>query len=887
MTLGALEVAIIVATILAIYALFRLVERRRIEEIAAAVPRAEITLSSVSATIKKTREASRYMTQRLEKELASQLDAARKDLSSASTRIPRRLPADLRGRLEAATAHEVILRKRLSEFNTEHIQIELKRHEALLRIDHGLNDEQVEAVLRDDERNLVIAGAGAGKTRVLIARMEYLTKRVARVEPSRILAVSYTREAAGEIQERLKARGIDGTHASTLHALGRQIVAEARGYVPAVIDEEKLKDLIRRSIENAKSGKDLHFEKLYLRVLANYFRSHREDVPSQPPDQLYRTLNGERVRSLGERIIADHLFLNGIRYVHEDIARWAPRTQGKGPYRPDFYLVDHNAYIEHWGIDEDGEVPAWFNQTTEQYREKMVWARRVFEEKGYRLIETYDHQRKDGILEDSLQEELEDAGIVGNPIDLKTLSEQIREFKRIDADLAKMFGAFVTNARALQLSSADVPIRLIGHTPRVIAFGECATEILRRYEGLLSKDDAIDFSDMLYEAAEALESDKVGELFTFDQVLVDEFQDVSPDKARLIQALVNENTKLFAVGDDYQGIFAFSGGDIGYIVDFENHFGPATTTFLTTNYRSPELIVEAGKSVIAHNTRQIKKKLHAANKSEAEATIHIVAAALEELLAKVVELVVAELKRVDDPHEILLISRVNWPFDHLRPMLRRQRVPVDGPKGVRLQSAHKSKGTEAAVVIVLDASEDLYGFPPQVEDPDVLAPVRLGGEDPLAEERRLFYVALTRAMQRLHLVVRDGRRSRFIDEIEGVEADQIVKTDSLEAGQRVSGTLRVDRIYSLTPRQAETRMHQTGLLNNGRESVRFASWATNFPATVEAGRKYAFTNLLVTEYQGQPQFEIDGQTKVMETVDAMAGDEKAGSRPLRVRRVED
>lgn len=448
-----------------------------------------------------------------------------------------------------------------------------------------------------------------------------------------------------------------------------------------------------------------------------------------------------------------------------------------------------------------------------------------------------------------------------------------------------MFTAFITNARALRLSAADIPARLSGKSPRVIAFGKCAAELLRRYEGLLENEKAIDFSDMLYEAAEALETGDTGDEFHFDHVLVDEFQDVSPDKARLIGALAKNGAKLFAVGDDYQGIFAFSGGDIGYIVEFERHFGAATTTLLQTNYRSPELIVEAGKAVIAHNPRQIKKVLRAASKANADALLHEVDPNVDAILEKTAELIASEVKRVESLHDILVISRVNWPFDHLRVLLHRKRIRVDGSDGVRLQSAHKSKGTEAKVVIIMDASEDLYGFPPQVEDSDVLEPVRLGGEDPLAEERRLFYVAVTRTMERLHLIVREGRRSRFIDEIEGETEGKRIDTESLRTGERISGSLKVERLYQLTPRQSQTRMCQTGLLNTGRESIKFASWSRKNPIEVQAGKQYQFTDLLVTEYEGKPQFEIDGSTQAIETVAAKADESQQGTRPLRVRKV--
>lgn len=391
--------------------------RKKIERLAAEIPSARSTIESVATTLDGEHAASRYLVRSVESALRGRLDAiARAQFSPSSRRYAAKLPPGDKVQFDEALARHAQVGQLLAAYNEEYLTSERSAHHKLLRETHALNDEQIDAVLKDDSRNLVIAGAGAGKTRVLIARMEYLTKRKAAVRPHKILAVTYTRQAAAEIQERLATRGIKGTHASTLHSLGKRVVGVVRGYDPDVLDEGRLDQLIRDTVDAAKTGKDASFADLYLAVLATYFRSEREDVPEQPPDQLYRTLKGKRVKSFGERIIADHLFLHGIPYEHEEVARWAPRTRGKGPYKPDFHLVKHGTYIEHWGINEQGQVPAWFTWTREQYREKMEWARSIFAASEYRLIETYDYERRRGELENLLATRLKQAGIDGKPL---------------------------------------------------------------------------------------------------------------------------------------------------------------------------------------------------------------------------------------------------------------------------------------------------------------------------------------------------------------------------------------------------------------------------------------------------------------------------------------
>jgi DNA helicase-4 len=191
---------------------------------------------------------------------------------------------------------------------------------------------------------------------------------------------------------------------------------------------------------------------------------------------------------------------------------------------------------------------------------------------------------------------------------------------------------------------------------------------------------------------------------------------------------------------------------------------------LDVNYRSPALIVEAGAALIAHNKRQVLKQVVVFSRERGEGYVHEVPDDDTAIVNRTVSLVGQELRQCA-PDRILVLSRTNHLLEDVLEACRRDSIPVATPDrdvpGVRVLSAHKAKGLEADVVIVANASDHLFGFPSKVVNPDVLSPVRMSAGDAPAEERRLFYVAITRTMKRLHLIARQGLPSPYLAEIEG------------------------------------------------------------------------------------------------------------------------
>ncbi|MFQ5891097.1 MAG: UvrD-helicase domain-containing protein [Gemmatimonadota bacterium] len=778
----------------------------------------------------------------------------------------------------------------LDQHNDRYIQREIEKNAKLLLDELQLDEAQCQAVVRDDVANLVIGGAGSGKTRVLTGRVRYLTAQG--VAPELVLAVTFTNKARDEMRERLERAGIPvateetrGVTISTLHALGKRVVQASQSEPVSVADEHWADSLVARLLRAARKGTDSELSRLYVKALANFHRNEDEQAPSLEADKTYRTLRGEHLRSVGERIVADFLFTHNVPYTYEARAGWAKVGEGRDAYHPDFHLPQIDAYIEYWGVDREGNVAPWMG-TSKEYQAGMAWKRQQFRRSGKTFIEFYDYERVEGTLETHLSERLTEVGVELRPMTLDQLEAVSGEMKYIGSIIERLLGAFLTNARALRRSPEEIHRLLRRTTPRVKHFGRLGAALLERYESQLSTEGRIDFADMLYRAADIVEGGR-DPLPKFEHILVDEFQDTSPAMAHLIKSLVEKDgNRIYVVGDDWQAIYGFAGGDVDYIVNFEDHFGPASRTMLDTNYRSPAIVVQAGAALIAKNEKQVPKEILIRSRDRGEAWVHKVPDQDDALVHHTLRLIQQELVN-HDSEDILVLSRTGHVLEDIADACRRANIPTssptrDGDTGVRILTAHKAKGLEAPIVIIVNASDHLLGFPSKVENPDVLEPVRMSAGNTEAEERRLFYVAITRAMRRLHFVVRQGLPSPYIAEIEDTTDTAVAANPAaVPVGTRFAGTFTVDRIFPLSERQAKARIRQVGEFTTPTGGIRFTSW---LPINLETGATYSLKDVLKDPpYRDKQRVKLDRRTRVKLISRASSETLSTGTRALRPR----
>ncbi|MFX1402814.1 MAG: UvrD-helicase domain-containing protein, partial [Promethearchaeota archaeon] len=278
-------------------------------------------------------------------------------------------------------------------YNLDFIERRLEKYSSFFdgkddNLEFALDKDQCLAVLRDDKHNLVVAGAGAGKTSVLTTRIAYLIRRKDNVDPSRILALAFTKNAADEMEKRIKKNFNLQVNISTFHSLGWKILHEETGSRPNLLfdgDENDQKLLIIDLFKNLLSEKK--YQDILIEYLAYYPEQEVKEESFERKEEYYRymrnkrytTLNNIEVKSLGERDIANFLFLHNIEFNYEPLAAWIDKNEEDKLYHPDFYLPEHNIYIEHWGINAIHEVAPWFTITTKEYLDTRDWKLEQFE----------------------------------------------------------------------------------------------------------------------------------------------------------------------------------------------------------------------------------------------------------------------------------------------------------------------------------------------------------------------------------------------------------------------------------------------------------------------------------------------------------------------------
>ena len=703
----------------------------------------------------------------------------------------------------------------ITTHNTNYVDEILKREKdyfdnILKDIDPNikLDEEQRRAVVTDDDYCLLVAGAGAGKTTTMAAKVKYLVEKKG-IAPEDIIVISYTNKAIGELKERINDGLKIPAKICTFHAFAFEIVKKF-SVEPPEINFSSFKivfEMLEQSVFNDKKlmRNLVLFLGYYFDLTEDVFKFDNlnqyhqykaaqdyETLKSglgeyikkveQQRSKRVKTISGEYLRSIQEVQIANFLYLNGLNYEYERPYPFESPSRNK-KYTPDFYISqgEHVVWLEHYALTESGYSNVFTPEQLARYKKSIRDKREVHKTHKTTLVETWSLYSDRRSLMDHLREILEKEGFVMKPRNLEEVYKKIVETGK-DKYIIKLILFMMNFIEQFKTTGYDAGgfeiLRKKTDNPRTLLFLEIAEQVYNHYQAVLKANNQIDFADMINDAHFYLQEIERQHIeLKYKYIIIDEFQDIARQRFNLTKRLSEiTKAKVVAVGDDWQAIYAFSGSDITLFTRFLELMGAGTELKITHTYRNSQELIDIAGGFVQKNSTQIRKQLLSPKRLDNPIVIESFDDSFKPMkaLAETVENIIGKiLSEFGEKKSILLIGRYNYDMYKLCMTGAFEEMPGDRVKckkypeaNISFMTAHRSKGLGYDNVILINMFEGKFGFPCQIEDDPIMKMVMHEDKSmPFAEERRLFYVALTRTKNRVYIATPKHKPSRFLVEL--------------------------------------------------------------------------------------------------------------------------
>ena len=653
---------------------------------------------------------------------------------------------------------------------------------------YPLDKQQRRSIVSEEDNCLVVSSAGSGKTSSIVGKVRYLID-IKHINPQNILLISYTNKAAAELTERMNIAGLRGY---TFHKLAIDIIGKATGQKPSICDNT---DALFVKIYH-KLLEDEDFKKSIVEYFVDYQAQeadweHRKNERRQQLSELkeirlkaqFPDMDGKAiyVRSEQEQKICFALSSLGVKFRYEEPYEHPLADEMHSQYKPDFSIYfeqdgkTKRIYLEHFGVDEHGLVPTWFakdkgityEEANQKYNDGITWKKAAHEKFGTILLTTSSADFHYSDIQHTLKASLEKAGV---PIQEKTDAELydmvLPPNSKQEKAFIRLVVTFVTLIKSSCKSIQEIlkQAKNVGDERSTFIIKRIFRPVYERYIEELKNSNQIDFTDAILQATEICRSSHP---VKYEYIIVDEFQDISVDRYNFLKVLREGNppAKLYCVGDDWQSIYRFSGSDMALFNQFSDYFGSTEINRIETTYRFGEPLVNLSSQFIQRNKAQLKKDIHSFD-PQAKTELQFCAYERRDYCNTIGQLVAS----IPADKSIFLLGRYSFDDYYLSFLYKSVKEGnrfyyFIGDRKIEFLTVHKSKGLEADYVIILQCNKDTYGFPSMVSDDPVLNYVLTKSDQyPYGEERRLFYVAITRAKIKTYVLYDKRFPSVFVDE---------------------------------------------------------------------------------------------------------------------------
>ena len=640
---------------------------------------------------------------------------------------------------------------------------------------YPLDAQQREAVVSLEDNVLVISSAGSGKTMTTVGKVRYLID-VQHVPAEKILLITFTRKAAESLSERLGEKKLK---CRTFHKLALDIIGEATGEKPTITPQDFSVQVYHKLSQDnpvfrAAIADYIIRSRYTMRDQFEYssMQDYMQDRQKHGIQAFFKDMDGRPVfcKSDEESKICDFLGSRGIKFRYEEKYEFNTVDAEYRQYCPDFSIYIDGAdgqvkriYLEHFAVNEEGHCPGWFTYNEEyKYLDGIEWKRKCHQDRGTILLETSSAGFHRGDVFQKLSQQLLDLGAVFSKATHQSVS---RELLKQEENILAMLTAFNFLLKSRDRTMDDI-VQQVGKGPDAITVNDIIAPFVNTYRQMEQENNEVDFTDAIIWATDLCNN---GYRPDYDYILVDEFQDISMDRYRFLQALRRKEplTKLFCVGDDWQSIYRFAGSDMALFKQFEDFFGYTKKCLMETTYRFGEPAVATSSKFILANPEQAVKNVHPF-KEDAETKLDFLSAEGREGIIETVKFIIDQIPKEKD---ILLLGRYGFDVN----IFKNTELAVhDGKDGVYVTyghrrinflTVHQSKGLESDYIILLNCNGGTVGFPSQISDSPVLKYV-LSEPDAYAfsEERRVFYVGITRAKKHTWVLYDINNPSPFVKE---------------------------------------------------------------------------------------------------------------------------